>query len=134
MKLKLLQVREATTDQILSPALLFEMMSEEAKADRECFWAIHLNTKLMVIEKELVAMGSLDSAIAHPREIFRKAVLNSSSAIITVHNHPSGDTTPSKEDKEIWERLTKAGEILGIEVKDNFIIGSKGYYSEKEGK
>lgn len=134
MKLKLLQVREATADRVLSPASLVTMMSEEAKADRECFWVIHLNTAGMVIEKELVAIGCLDEALVHPREIFRKAVMNSSASIITVHNHPSGGLIPSYEDREIWERLTKAGEILGIKVTDNLIISSKGYYSEKEGK
>jgi DNA repair protein RadC len=108
-------------------------MAEEGKADREAMWVLHLNTKNKIIEKELVSLGSLDSSIAHPREVFRKAVINSSSCIITVHNHPSGEPIPSAEDYQTWNNLVKAGEILSIHVIDNMIITPNGrYYSSKE--
>ena len=133
MELKLLQVREATGEYIRMPCNVVDIMVEEAKADREAMWVLHLTTKLQIIEKELVALGSLDGAYVYPRETFRKAVINSSANIMTVHNHPSGDPGPSKEDIEIWDRLVKAGQILGIAVLDHIIITASGkYYSWKE--
>lgn len=132
MKLKLLQVKEAAGNYITNPGAIYEDMREEAKADRECFWVLHLNTQNRVIEKELAGMGAVNQAIAHPREVFRKAVLNSAVSIITVHNHPSGDLTPSEEDLDIWRRLKKSGDILDIKVFDHLIISGKGYFSAKE--
>lgn len=133
-RLKLLQIREATGESITSPDTVIAIMAEEAKADREAFWVLHLNTKNRLIEKELVALGTLDSSAIHPREVFRKAILNSAKAIITVHNHPSGDPTPSPEDKATWRSLKQAAEIIGIEVLDNLIISPSGnYYSEGKG-
>jgi len=130
MYVKLLQVREVTNEKAKSPRWIAEIMKEEAKADRECFWVLHLNTKLEIIEKELVAMGLVDATIVHPREVFKKAIVNGVTNIITVHNYPSGDLTPSSEDKAIWRQLEQAGNILGIPVQDNLIISSEGYYSE----
>jgi len=133
LELRLLCVKEATGDKANSPSEVWKLMSDEALADRECFWVLHLNTKLQIIEKELVAMGALDHAVVHPREVFRKAVINSTARIITVHNHPSGSTEPSSEDLSTWEKLKAAGEILGIGVADNLIITKNGYSSQKEG-
>lgn len=134
MDIKLLQIKEAKGNSLTSPELVAKLMSRESKMDREAFWVLHLNAKNRLIEKELVAVGILNQIIIHPREVFRKAVLNSSQAIITVHNHPSGDLTPSQEDKEHWQRLKQAGEIIGIEVLDNLIVTPSGnFYSEKQG-
>ena len=133
MKLKLLQIREAKGVALGSPDSIVELMKEESRADREAFWVLHLNTKNKVVEKELVALGTLDSAVIAPREVFRKAVINSASAIIGVHNHPSGDSDPSSEDLMLFDRLKEAGSILGINVLDNVILGTSGaYYSDKE--
>lgn len=129
---KLLQVREASEEKANAPESVYELMKEEAKADRECFWVLHLNSRLKVIEKELVSMGSLNASLAHPREVFKKAIINGAAAIITVHNHPSGNLQPSEDDFENWARLTKAGKLLGIPVKDNLIISTKGYYSHTQ--
>lgn len=132
MEIKLLSVREATGNKLTTPKAVWQEMKAEAQADRECFWVLHLNTKMAIIEKELVAMGRLDAATIHPRETFRKAVINSTHSIATVHNHPSGDTTPSEDDRRTWKMLKQAGDILGIELVDNLIISSTGYYSDKE--
>ena len=134
MKLKLLRVRESTGVMIKSPADIEALFKEEALADRECMWILHINTVGEVIEKELVAMGLLDQSLVHPREIFKKAILNSAAAIITVHNHPGGSLEPSGDDKRVWERLVSAGELLGIEVTDNLIVSRFGYYSWKAHK
>ena len=131
MKLKLLQVREAQGQSYTNPKAIIDLMAEEAKADRECFWVIHLNTQHQIIEKELVAIGILDQASVHPREIFKKAIINSAACIITVHNHPGGSNVPSPEDISLWFRLEQAGDILGIKVIDNLIITPSGlYYSQ----
>mgnify|MGYP000303554677 CR=1 FL=1 len=122
-------VKEATEEKLNSPEKISRFMQGEAKIDRECVWVLHLNTKLKLIEKELVSIGTLDAAPVHPREVFKRAILNSSSSIIVVHNHPSGDPTPTEEDMKVAKRLRQAGEILDIPVKDFLVISSKGYTS-----
>ena len=132
MKLRILQIKEAAGEFANSPDAIAQLMKEEAKADRECFWVLHMNTKNQIIEKELVAMGVLDAAYIHPREVFRKAVINSSYCIATVHNHPSGFTEPSEADKKVWNMLKESGKILQIEVVDNLVISPSGrFYSQK---
>ena len=134
MRIKLLQVREASGETVTKAEDVTKFMAEEGKADRECMWVLHLNAQNQIIEKELVTMGILDSSYVHPREIFKKAIINSAQSIITVHNHPSGHKEPSADDKKTWLNLTKAGEILDIPVLDNMIITPKGEsYSEQRG-
>lgn len=135
MYIELLRIKKARGKPLNSPELVAKFMSQEGKIDREAFWVLHLNAQHHLIEKELVALGVLDDASIHPREVFKKAILNSAHAIITVHNHPSGTITPSSADKEIWQRLKQVGEIIGIEVLDNLIITPNGkFYSEKQAK
>mgnify|MGYP002725711434 CR=1 FL=1 len=134
MDLKLLRVKEASGEAICSPDTVVEIMKEEARADRECFWVLHLNGRNRVIEKELVSIGTANSSLVHPREVFKKAIVNGAMGIITVHNHPGSSTDPSYNDLEIWKKLKKSGEILGIEVKDNIILTPSGScYSENTG-
>lgn len=130
-KIELLQVREATNKEVRNPEDVYLMMQEEAKADRECMWVIHLNSRKKVIDKELIAMGTLDSAITSPREVFRKAIIQGSSSIIMVHNHPSGNPDPSLEDLKIERALKKASKILDLPLVDFMIIGN-GFYSFQE--
>jgi len=127
--LKFMMVKEATEEKLNSPEKVYRFMLGEAKIDRECVWVLHMNSKLRLIEKELVSMGTVDGAHAHPREIFKKAILNSSSSIIVVHNHPSGDPVPTEEDKKVAKRLKQSGEILDIPVRDFIVISSEGYTS-----
>lgn len=101
---------------------------------QEHFVVLLLDTKNCVISQELITVGTLNSSIVHPREVFRPAIKKSVSAIILVHNHPSGDSTPSKEDIEVTERLIKAGKLIGIDVLDHVIIGGSSYTSLREGK
>ena len=79
-------------------------------------------------------MGSLNASIVHPREVFKNAVKKSANSIIAMHNHPSGDPAPSKEDIDITKRISKAGELLGITLLDHIIIGDHQYISFKEEK
>ncbi len=105
--------------------------SQFRKLDKECFFALLLNNARKMISIERISVGSMDLAIAHPREVFRKAIEKSAAGLILIHNHPSGDETPSKEDISLTKRMVKAGEIIGIKVVDHVIIGD-GYFSFKE--
>jgi len=99
--------------------------------DKEHFMILHLDSKSRVIKDEIISIGTLNASLVHPREVFKSAIKESANAIVLVHNHPSGDYTPSQEDKEITERLFEAGEVLNIKVLDHVIIGKDGYWSFK---
>ena len=101
---------------------------------KECFKVIYLDTKNQVIADENISIGSLNASIVHPREVFKNAVKRSANSIIAMHNHPSGDPTPSREDIEITKRISKAGQLLGITLLDHIIIGDHRYISFKEEK
>lgn len=96
---------------------------------QEFFYCLYLDTKKFLIEKKLLFIGTLNNASVHPREIFKYAYLLSSDSIICIHNHPSGDTLPSKEDIVLTNKLVEIGKILGISVIDHIIIGNNNYYS-----
>ncbi len=98
-------------------------------ADREHFWALSLNTKNHLVRMVEVSVGSLNASIVHPRELFKEAVRVSAASIVIVHNHPSGDATPSGADIQLTRRLVKAGDVLGIELLDHVIIGDDGEHS-----
>ncbi|MFH1648467.1 MAG: JAB domain-containing protein [Patescibacteria group bacterium] len=135
MEFKFMKVRETSGDTIHSPETVKALMTEEAKADRECFWVLHLNTANRIIEKELVSVGTVNVSLVHPREVFKKAILYGATSIITVHNHPGKQAQPSLEDRMIWERLDEAGKLLGIKVLDHIILTPSGEcYSEKQEK
>lgn len=97
-------------------------------ADREHMIAICLDVKRKVNAIHTISIGSLNSSIVHPREVFKIALLANASTIILAHNHPSGDPTPSREDVEITKKLCEAGIILGVEVEDHVIVGSDTQY------
>ena len=97
--------------------------------DREHFLTLLLDRKNLVIGIHTVAVGSLSSTIVHPREVFKAAILANAAAIICSHNHPSGDPTPSPEDKTMTTRLVEAGKLLGIQVLDHIVIGDNTSYS-----
>ena len=100
--------------------------------DREYFWVVLLDTKNRIITAELISVGGLDAALVHPREIFKAAVRQSASSVILLHNHPSGDPTPSEADLECTRRLVAAGQVMAIDVLDHIIIGEDGYLSLRE--
>lgn len=107
------------------------VMEEMRHLDREHFRALLLNTRNQVIGMDKVSVGTLNSSTVHPRELFRNAIKRSAAAVILVHNHPSGDPTPSREDLDITGRLCEAGKIIGIEVLDHIIIGDNKFTSFK---
>lgn len=91
---------------------------------REEFHIITLDTKNQVIDSHQISVGTLDASLVHPREVFRPAIKDSAASVILVHNHPSGDPTPSTEDHEVTRRLEKAGRTLGIDVLDHIVLGA----------
>jgi len=108
------------------------LMDEMRYLDREYFCTISLNTKNRVLGIDNVSIGSLNSSLVHPREVFKNPIRRSAAAIILVHNHPSGDPEPSREDIQVTRRLVEAGQLLGIEVLDHLIIGDGSFISLKE--
>ncbi|WP_195576360.1 RadC family protein [Paenibacillus sp. 1001270B_150601_E10] len=99
---------------------------------REHFICLFLNSKNKVLAQETISIGTLDASLVHPREVFRAAIRHSSASVVCLHNHPSGDPTPSEEDIWITKRLMEAGELVGIEVLDHIVIGDQRYVSLKE--
>ena len=99
---------------------------------QEVFGILILNTKNRIVAVHEISRGTLNSSMAHPREVFKPAILHNAASIICFHNHPSGDPEPSKEDVELSNRLVEAGKILGIEVFDHIVVGDDRYVSLKE--
>jgi DNA repair protein radc len=114
-----------------SPIQIFNTFSFLRHETKEHFIALHLDGKNRVVCIDIVSIGSLNQSIVHPRELFKTALLSSAAAVILLHNHPTGDPTPSTEDITITRRLTDAGEMIGIKVLDHIIIGDS-YYSFSE--
>jgi DNA repair protein RadC len=108
------------------------VMNDMRFLSQEHFVCLYLNTKNQVLHKQTIFIGSLNASIVHPREVFKEAFRRSAASIICIHNHPSGDPTPSREDIEVTKRLVECGKIIGIEVLDHLIIGEKKYVSLKE--
>lgn len=100
-------------------------------ADREHFCIAMLDRKGNLLGLNTVSVGGLSSSIVHPREVFKPAIVIGAASIILCHNHPSGDTAPSKEDIDVTKKLVEGGKILGIEILDHVIIGDS-YYSMSE--
>lgn len=106
-----------------SPEQVFATFSFLRQETKEYFFALHLDGKNRICCIDEVSVGSLNQSIVHPREVFKTALLSSAAAIILLHNHPTGDPTPSSEDITITKRLREAGEIIGVRVLDHIIIG-----------
>ena len=112
------------------PDMIADMFMEDLRYEKkEYFKSVILNTKSEIVAVDNVSVGELSSTIVHPREVFSRAVRKSAYGVVFVHNHPSGDPTPSEEDISTTKRLVEGGKILGIEVLDHVIIGDGRYES-----
>lgn len=117
-------------DALNNSGAVYRLIGEEAATwDRERFLAVLLNGKNRVLGLHEVSVGTLTASLVHPREVFKAALVGNAAAILVVHNHPSGDPTPSAEDIAITQRLREAGELLGIRVLDHVILGDGRYIS-----
>lgn len=124
------QLKEGT---VISSSWVGEYLVRELSGlTQENVVALYLNTKNDIIKNETVFVGSLNTSVAHPREIFKGAVRYSAARVIIAHNHPSGNTDPSEADLSFTRRLVDAGEMMGIEVIDHIIVGEQCYFSLRE--
>lgn len=120
---------------ISCPKDIYEVLTKVCRIQcnaEEVFILITLNTKNIVTGYFEVHRGTINTSLVHPREVFKRALLNNASNIMVAHNHPSGDPNPSKEDIQITERLKEAGNLLGINLIDHIIVGEDKYISLKE--
>lgn len=117
---------------IRTPQDLLPLVEHFAHASKEHFIAVLLNTRHRPIAVEVISVGSLATSIVHPREVFRPAIERGAAALLLVHNHPSGEVSPSEDDLEITHRLVRVGETVGIEVLDHLILGSGAPFSMRE--
>ena len=101
---------------------------------QECFYVVYVDTKGNYIDKKCLFVGTINSSMVHPREVFKEAYLLSASGIFCIHNHPSGDSSPSREDKNITNKLREISMLHGINFIDHIIVGNGNYYSFYENK
>jgi DNA repair protein RadC len=132
------QVRELTTRKyrgkppapIRGPEDALRVLRPRFKnQEREIFLVVLLNARHEVMSVETVSIGSVNSSIVHPREVFKPAIVQSATSVLLAHNHPSGDPEPSEEDLSITKRLVECGELLGISVLDHVIVATRGLVS-----
>ncbi len=118
---------------IRSPQDVSNLLTLELRdKNREHFMGILLNTKSEMIKVVEISVGTLDSSIAHPRDIFRDAIISNAASMIIAHNHPSGDPSPSKADILVTQRLVEVGKIIGIDLLDHVVLGDNRYVSLQE--
>lgn len=139
IRVKVLELKESfkkyeTRPVMGAPEKVVELLTSFMPEDKEVFILVSLNTKNAVTAIRTISVGSLNSNIVHPREVFRAAMFDNAAHIIVAHNHPSGDPTPSREDIEITKKLVETGTIIGIPLLDHVIIGngSGRHFSLKE--
>lgn len=123
----------AQVDLVTTPRIAAEALRNILGGrDRETMAVLYLNTRHRIVGIEIVAVGCLNMISAHPKDIFRGAILASARGIILGHNHPSGDVDPSDEDKSFTAAVVRAGNIVGIEVQDHLIVSEDAHYSLRE--
>jgi len=126
-----IQVKEAAP-MVLLPLNVYERLREYCDHRKENFIVLLLNTQQEIIAQEVVSVGTLNTSLVHPREVYQRAIAAGCASIIVAHNHPSGSLEPSTEDLQITKRLQDAGKLLGIELVDHVIISKQGYSSFRE--
>ena len=119
---------------LLSPQDVWNELKDIRDNKKEHFVIFFLDTRNQEIKREIISVGTLNSSLVHPREVFEPAVKHLASHVIIAHNHPSGSSDPSEEDLDITKRLVESGKLLGIEVLDHIVVTPAGYFSFKEKK
>jgi len=117
------------TVKVTNPEDIFQALTRYQRKRKENFLVLTLNGANEIISIRIISIGIVNRSIVHPREVFIEAIKDNAAAIIVAHNHPSGNTDPSEEDREVTRRLAEAGKVLGINVLDHVVFGTHGYYS-----
>ncbi len=121
--------------QILNSRDVFEYLSPRISGEKkECFVGLYLDSKNRVLREERISIGTANASLVHPREVFAPALAEGAVSLIIAHNHPSGDPSPSAQDRKVTEVMEASGRTLGIEMLDHVIIGKNEYYSFREKK
>lgn len=110
------------------------LKKEIGQLTQERFVALFLNVKNEVIAYSVIGIGTIDQAIAHPRDLFQRALLTNSASILIAHNHPSGNPSPSENDKNLTKRIKNGCELFGLTLLDHIIVGNSDYYSFRAGR
>ena len=129
VKFKVFETPDLTPFHFRDSNQVYEKNKGYGKADREMFLVLHLNAKNAFITRETHSIGTVNTAAVYPREIARSCILNNSSAVILIHNHPSGDPEPSENDRAETKKIIAALKLFDIVVLDHLIIGRNSYYS-----
>ena len=119
-------------EKALTTADILKLLDDIANHRQEHFVVLSLDTGQRLITKRIVFIGTVDSVLAHPREVFAGAIADLATSIVVAHNHPSGDPTPSKQDIAMTQQLVAAGQILGVRLSDHIIVAKEGYFSFRE--
>jgi DNA repair protein RadC len=115
------------------PAQVYHLVKDELQFEkREIVMVVLQDSKGCVVGQHVIAIGSLTGAHVHPREVFSPAIRHSAASLILVHNHPSGDLTPSKQDTQLTKQLIDAGRLMGIPLNDHLIVSERGYVSLRQ--
>lgn len=126
------RLTEERSPQVLSAEDAWKMCADIRDSKREHFAAFYLDTQHQLIERQIISVGTLNSSLVHPREVFEPAIRLHAANIIVAHNHPSGILAPSEEDRQITKRICAAGEIVGVSVLDHVIVSRTAYFSFEE--
>jgi len=137
MKVRVMLVRDGRHREgviLDTPEAAFRLLQSRARGlDREYLWAIHLDARQQVLAVEVVSIGTLTSSLVHPREVLKAAILSNAAGFILAHSHPSGDPTPSPEDRETTRRIKSAADLIGIPMVDHIIVAGERFYSFRQG-
>jgi DNA repair protein RadC len=129
-----LEVDDSSLPVIATPKDAVAQLSELRQNKKEHFVVLYLNARNQLVHKETISIGTLNTNLVHPREVFEPALRHSAANVMVAHNHPSGDPEPSEDDLEITKRLTEAGKMMGVEIMDHIVVSKNGHFSFKEEK
>ncbi len=123
------KIDKITNLRFTSPAIVFKYYQDKINTSQEHFYCLYLDSGKKIIHEKLLFIGTVNYSLVHPRDIFKEAYILNATSFICIHNHPSGDVSPSKEDIEITNRIKQIGLLMGLALIDHVIVGKNNYYS-----
>lgn len=126
---RMYQSDESDKPRLSSPEDVWQYTADMHRLNKEHLRGLYLNTKHQIVHDELISIGTLDQSIAHPRDIYKPALVHSAASLILIHNHPSGDLTPSQADQQLTQQVAEVGRLMCVPLLDHIIVSWKGYKS-----